>query len=449
MKKQIFQDLITETRLPVNLWLFFLISIVGHIALVTLFVTVEFPQPDVEIHVKRRESGERRRMPSGTPEAVPAFGTQAGSSVPNDTPGMAASPPANTVPATAGNNPNSRNTGKTGAPGTFAEGYNPNPALYSSDPQVPIDLTKPAPAAVYQHPVQNTGLDITGDQYVKLYNKPFLDAGKKPSSVTPLYRPSPSSSSYNDVKQYIQRREIPPAEMIKIEELVNSFQYEYPLPEDGMPFSVTTELRPCPWHPSHLLLHLGIQGKIVEADDALRNRDFVVARNMTINLDFNPKRIKAYRLVGYAESKPLPGKAPSDPRKKGQDLRMGQATTTLYELIPAEIPGKPAKPEPSGPAPRIATIDISYRQPGKKTPSLMAYDIFQEIEKDETASDDFNFSAAVAQFGMLLKNPEFEKITDLQKIMQLALDAMGEDKRGYRAEFIKLLERYKVMKDKL
>ena len=118
-----------------------------------------------------------------------------------------------------------------------------------------------------------------------------------------------------------------------------------------------------------------------------------------------------------------------------------------YSIQTPQKPDNPQQPEQPVPAPKIGTINIAYRQPGEKTTSRLAYDIFLEKEEKEIPSNDFNFSAAVAQFGMLLKNPEFARITDLKKILQLAIDAIGEDRRGYRSEFIKILKSYKTMTD--
>jgi hypothetical protein len=424
MKKEIFQDLLSDTQLPVHFWGFFVFSVVVHIVLVFIFVSVEFSPPEIEIKVKKDGTVKQQPPPRNTvnPGSPAASNPSMPAAAPTDSPTPSA-PTGTGTPAAVGN------TGRS-------------PAMLPEDPMEPIDLTVRAPQMVYQHPVQNANIDITGNEYVKLYNKPFLDAGKKPESSYPLYRPSRSASSYQQVKQSIQKEEIPPGEMVKIEELVNAFQYEYPLPEDGKPFSVTTELSACPWHASHLLLHIGIQGKIVEADDALRNRDFVVATGMKINVAYNPDTIKAYRLIGYAERKPLPGEKPAEPLEKGQDLRMGQSMTTLYELIPQP----PKAPEPGAPPPgkpRLATIEISYKELEKS--KQLAYDVFQPAEEKQGPSDDFKFSAAVAQFGMLLKNPDFEKLSGFEKIMEMAADATGEDRRGYRAEFIKLLERYKKL----
>lgn len=427
MKKRIFQDLITETRLPVNLWAFFLISILVHIGLAAFFLTVEFPAPDIELHIKKDELGQSR--------SIQPRQQQENQHAPLD---RTSSPAGPAKPVTA-----QPESGERGTEANHMEpgaGYNPNPPVYSQSLQEPVDLTQPTPAAVYKYPVQSMGMDIAGDQYVKLYNKPFLNANKQPLSPTPVYQPGRTNSSYYQVKKYIEQREIPPSKMVKIEELINAFQYDYPLPEAGLPFSITTEIRPCPWHPQHYLLHLGIQGKIIEADDALRNRDFVIVRDLEINLDFNPKMIAAYRLIGYGERKPLPGNTAENARNKGSNLRMGQANTTLYELIPALSDEKLTDQNPTQ---KIATIHFTYQQPGQKKTEQTTYDIFLEAEDGAEPSDNFNFSAAVAQFGMLLKNPEFKKITDFKEILQLAMDALGEDKRGYRNEFINLLQRYK------
>jgi len=69
------------------------------------------------------------------------------------------------------------------------------------------------------------------------------------------------AASYANLRRYIQNGQLPPADAVRIEEMINYFSYDYPAPEDEHPFSIITEAGECPWNPDHRLIHIGIQGK--------------------------------------------------------------------------------------------------------------------------------------------------------------------------------------------
>ena len=72
------------------------------------------------------------------------------------------------------------------------------------------------------------------------------------------------TASYANVRRFLTQGQLPPKDAVRIEELVNYFRYDYPEPSGGAPFSVTTELAPCPWQPEHRLALIGLRGRSLE-----------------------------------------------------------------------------------------------------------------------------------------------------------------------------------------
>ena len=288
----------------------------------------------------------------------------------------------------------------------------------------------------YSYPVRRRNIEVVDtDEYVKLYQKSFRNPRKKPHSTFSL---KIGTLSYPRIRRAIKKRELPEIDKVKIEEMINYFHYDYPQPTGEHPIFITTELAACPWKPSNLLLHIGLMGKIVFGD-GLKDSQFTIAKDVKIQVTFNPEKVRAYRLIGYGSTTPKVGKWSHMSRGTG-DMRAGQRITSLYEIIPME-PGTDKETEER----ETATMIVIYRKPGLPVVKQILHPIFEREEITKVPTENFRFSAAVAQFGMMLKNPEFKGKLSLAKLLELAKDAMGEDRYGYRATFIKLLEMYRSM----
>uniref|UniRef100_UPI003217C50F vWA domain-containing protein n=1 Tax=uncultured Draconibacterium sp. TaxID=1573823 RepID=UPI003217C50F len=174
---------------------------------------------------------------------------------------------------------------------------------------------------------------------------------------------------------------------------------------------------------------------------------FTIAKDVKFQLEFNPAQVKAYRLVGY-ENRLLNDEDFNDDTKDAGEMGAGHTVTALYEIIPV---GKdetapsvdPLKYQTSEPvsgktASELLTIKMRYKQPDGKKSRLLEKVVSTNLEKK--TSDDFRFSAAVASFGMLLRNSEFKGTTNLNSILDLARKAKGTDEEGYRSEFIQLVK---------
>lgn len=179
---------------------------------------------------------------------------------------------------------------------------------------------------------------------------------------------------------------------------------------------------------------------------------FTIAKDVKFQLEFNPQRVKAYRLIGY-ENRILNDEDFNDDKKDAGEMGAGHTVTALYEIIPAgsdegiykidplkyqEILGlRDVKPNKNA---ELLTIKLRYKKPDGFKSILIERPVQGEILDKNELSDNFRFSAAVAEFGLILRDSEFKANARLEQVVKLAISAKGEDEEGYRAEFITLVK---------
>jgi len=479
-----------------------------------------------------------------------------------------------------------------------------------------------SPQNVYadQYPVHNT------EDYDFIKENRFLEVNQNPLSTFSI---DVDAASYSNMRRFVNNGQQPPKDAIRIEEMVNYFNYEYPDPDNKHPFEVITEISDCPWKPENRLLHIGLQGKRIPTDnlpasnlvflidasgsmnsanklpllkasfkmlvEQLREQDrvaivvyagaaglvlpstsgankaaiksaldrlsaggstaggagiqlayktareqfvkggnnrvilatdgdfnvgassdaalvrmvekeresgvfltvmgygmgnykdnkmqkladsgngnhayidniseakkvlvnefggtlFTIAKDVKIQIEFNPAQVKGYRLIGY-ENRLLNKEDFNDDKKDAGELGSGHTVTALYEIIPADGKSdylgsvdelkyqKVAKPKrASGASDELLTIKLRYKQPDGKKSRLIEKAVRDTRVALGNSSNNFRFSAAVAEFGMLLRDSEFKGEATYAQAAQLAHSAKGEDPNGYRAELIRLIE---------
>ncbi|MCP4219764.1 MAG: DUF3520 domain-containing protein, partial [bacterium] len=314
----------------------------------------------------------------------------------------------------------------------------------------PVDLTtsgnkgklQPVPAYTYSYPDPNHGSSLLeSDEYIQLYRRRFRSPLHSPRS---RFKVRVGTTSYPKVRRSLKKKELPEADKVKIEEMVNYFSYNYPYPTDGELFTITTEINKCPWAPTHRLLHIGLQCKVVTGD-GIKDSMLKIAEEVRIQVDFNPAYVKGYRLIGYANKRPKLAMMKPGDQLKGE-LTAGQSVTTLYEVIP--LPRKKEESEVQAEENKkmeTATVLVHYKLPFKVEAKLFSHKVWDPLVP-EAPSENFKFSAAVAQFGMVLKNPEHKDESVVSTILKAASDAVGKDRYGYRAQFLKLLAMYEEAK---
>jgi Ca-activated chloride channel family protein len=505
--------------------------------------------------------------------------------------------------------------------------------------QSPVDL-KQAPIPMEAERIltrQKVGMssdnlyhNFNTEDYDRIYENEFLSVLDNPLSTFSI---DVDAASYSNVRRFINGSQLPPADAVRIEEMINYFNYDYPEPDGDDPFSINMEISECPWNEENKLVHIGLQAKkismenlppsnivflidvsgsmqspnklpllksayklltnelrendrvaivvyagaaglilpstggedkgkiiaaleqlsaggstagsagiklayetakenfieggnnrvilatdgdfnvgpssdselvrlieekreegifltvlgfgmgnykdnkmekladkgngnyayidnILEAKKVLVNEFggtlFTIAKDVKIQVEFNPAEVKGYRLIGY-ENRMLNKEDFNDDKKDAGELGSGHTVTALYEVIPPgsdyEFPSvddlkyqKENKSDINYEGGELLTVKFRYKKPDEDKSRLIVEVLENdEMDLDET-SDNFRFSAAVAQFGMLLRDSKFKAESSYESVKSLAKNSMGEDKFGYRLEFMQLVEKARLLK---
>jgi len=476
-------------------------------------------------------------------------------------------------------------------------------------------------------PVQNEldNMSFNTEDYDNIVENKFLAATQNPLSTFSI---DVDEAAYSNVRRYLENGSMPPAGAVRIEEMINYFDYNYPQPENGDPFTVNTEISDCPWNSQHKLVHIGLQGKEIPVDnlpasnmvflvdvsgsmdepnklplvqasmnmlvDQLREKDkvaivvyagsaglvlpstngtnkvkikeaidnlqaggstaggegiklaykiagenfikngnnriilatdgdfnvgpssddelvrmvekerksgvflsvlgygmgnykdnkmqqladkgngnhsyidnineakkvlvsefgstlFTIAKDVKIQIEFNPAKVQAYRLVGY-ENRMLASEDFNDDAKDAGELGSGHTVTALYEVIPVGVKDDFTKSVDllkyqsndkkvvSSNTNEIMTIKLRYKKPDEDISKLITHPVIDNHTEMVNTSDNFRFSAAVAEFGLLLRSSDYKQQATYNQVISLAKAAKGNDDNGYRAEFIKLVQ---------
>jgi len=184
---------------------------------------------------------------------------------------------------------------------------------------------------------------------------------------------------------------------------------------------------------------------------------FTIAKDVKIQVEFNPARVAAYRLIGY-ENRLLRKEDFNDDRKDAGELGSGHSVTALYEIVPAGSKSNIQAVDPlkyqdtriregARQSDEIMTVKLRYKEPAGSKSRLTVKAVPDRNLPLEETSENFRFSAAVASFGMLLRNSEFKGDASFESTLKLARDSRGRDTEGYRDEFIRLVKTAKLLKD--
>jgi Ca-activated chloride channel family protein len=509
------------------------------------------------------------------------------------------------------------------------------------EPNVELQAPTPAPAMGLPADGFAQTAEPSREGYNPITENEFQDATANPLSTFAI---DVDAASYANVRRFLLReRRLPPADAVRIEELVNYFDYDYPDPRGDAPFSITTEVGPAPWNPEHRLVHVGLQGRRMDAAslppanlvflidvsgsmrspdklpllkdafgmlvDNLRPRDrvsivvyagaagvvleptsggekdrirdaitqlqpggstngaegiqlayrlardafvrggnnrvvlatdgdfnvgvssdaelvrliererasgifltvlgfgtgnlqdakmeqladrgngnyayldgidearkvlvgemggtlFTIAKDVKVQVEFNPAQVKAYRLIGY-ENRLLAAEDFNDDAKDAGELGAGHSVTALYEVVPVGASDNPARgvdplryqaprqrsrvrealdhvrdrlggaPPASG---ELLNVKLRYKALDGDVSRLLSHPLRDQGASLGAASPDFRFSAAVAEWGMLLRDSRFRGDASYGEVARLARGALADDRGGYRAEFLRLVE---------
>ncbi|QSE97821.1 vWA domain-containing protein [Fulvivirga lutea] len=483
--------------------------------------------------------------------------------------------------------------------------------------------------AAYRHhqPVQ-VYQETNTEEYAEISENGFKNPFQDPISTFSI---DVDAASYSNVRRFLNLGQMPPKDAVRIEEMINYFDYDYEQPKNSDPFAINTEVAPSPWNKDHKLVHIGLQGKDISMDnlppsnlvflldvsgsmsaqnklpllksafkmliDKLRPEDkvaivvyagaagevlpstsasekdkildaldqlnaggstaggagielaykiaqknfikdgnnriilatdgdfnvgassdkameelieekrdagvfltvlgfgmgnykdskmeiladkgngnyayidnileakkvlvnefggtlFTIAKDVKIQVEFNPAKVQAYRLVGY-ENRLLAPEDFNNDKKDAGELGAGHTVTALYEIIPVGVKSqfvvddlkyqKTQITEGAKNSSELMTVKLRYKKPDGDTSKLIVKTINDDKKSMDDTSDNFRWSAAVAAFGMQLRDSDFKGDLNYLDIMNLAKSARGKDEEGYRAEFIRMVESCKLL----
>jgi len=462
------------------------------------------------------------------------------------------------------------------------------------------------------------------EDYDRIYDNEFKDSRNNPLSTFSI---DVDSASYANMRRYLNSNSMPPKDAVRIEEMINYFNYDYPQPEKDEPFSISSEVVKCPWNSENNLVMIGLQGKKINIDklppnnlvflldvsgsmdspnklpllksafkllvkqlrpvdrvsivvyagaagmvldatpgdrknkilNAINNlnaggstaggagiklaykiakenlisegnnriiiatdgdfnigassdsalvrmieekRDdgifltvlgfgmgnykdnkmekladkgngnyayiddimeakkvlvnelgatlFTIAKDVKLQIEFNPSEVKAYRLIGY-ENRVLAKEDFNDDKKDAGELGAGHSVTAFYEIVPADSTQTFAKVDDlkyqktkTNKSKELLTVKLRYKKPKEDTSKLTSQTIKRGDIKKEM-SEDCAFASGVAEFGMLLRDSKYKGDASYKTILNRARNSKGKDFNGYRAEFVRLVERAELI----
>lgn len=187
----------------------------------------------------------------------------------------------------------------------------------------------------------------------------------------------------------------------------------------------------------------------------MRANLFTIAKDVKIQIEFNPAKIAAWRLIGY-ENRVLAKEDFEDDAKDAGELGAGHTVTALYEIVApgadaSESKNIPLKYQETQVTPQarktdeILALKLRYKPIGAETSRLIEKVVLEENPSLGDTSENYRFSAAVAGFGMLLRDSKFKGSLTYDDVLALAKSARGGDETGDRAEFIRMVQTCKLL----
>jgi len=178
---------------------------------------------------------------------------------------------------------------------------------------------------------------------------------------------------------------------------------------------------------------------------------YTIAKDVKIQIEFNPEKVKSYRLIGY-ENRKLNKEDFNDDKKDAGELGAGHTVTALYEIIPADASGIDSNVDDlkyqttisnqaAMSSNELVNVKLRYKEPTGNTSQLIVKPVMDNKVAFAQSSNNFRFSSAVAGFGMLLRDSKFKGDISYQAVIDIAKHAKGKDLEGYRSEFVQLVEK--------
>ena len=178
---------------------------------------------------------------------------------------------------------------------------------------------------------------------------------------------------------------------------------------------------------------------------------FTIAKDVKIQVEFNPKYVQSYRLIGY-ENRLMEAEDFNNDSKIGGDMGVGHVVTALYEIVPVGVKSimvgtvdplkyqKPKTKEVLKSSTEVATVKFRYKEPQGEKSKLQEQIVYNNPEKFEKSSLDLQFMTSVVELGMLLRDSQYKQDANFNSLISRARRSKGVDFEGYRAEFVRIAE---------
>jgi len=267
-------------------------------------------------------------------------------------------------------------------------------------------------------------------------------------------------SSYVIVRGLINEGVLPPKDSVRIEEMINYFSYDYPEPTREQLLSLDVDVASCPWADSHRLVRIGLKGRKTASSEEVGtgerpSRPTKIAEEVKIQVEFNPAEVGSYHLIGYEQQIPDKERLNRDEIDAGE-IDAGHTVTAFYEVVPAGASANRAAvvpqvdPRKNGSytthkSNEMLTVKLRYKKPNDDKSELIQGTVVDDGKQFASASPDFKFAAAVAEFGMLLHESEFKGNVTLGAVLEWAQEGKGIDANGYRAGFVDLVRKAQAL----
>jgi len=173
-----------------------------------------------------------------------------------------------------------------------------------------------------------------------------------------------------------------------------------------------------------------------------------IAKDVKIQVEFNPAKVNGYRLIGY-ENRMLRAEDFNNDQKDAGEIGAGHTVTALYEVVPVgrDVPAvavdplkyqPAAEPAAANPSDELLTVKVRYKAPDEDVSRLLSVPLMDRETRTDQVTADWQFAAAVAAFGLLLRDSPYKGEATWDAVLELAEAGVGTDRAGHRAEFVKL-----------
>lgn len=177
---------------------------------------------------------------------------------------------------------------------------------------------------------------------------------------------------------------------------------------------------------------------------------FTIAKDVKIQIEFNPRHVQAYRLIGY-ENRALKNEEFHDDQKDAGDMGSGHSVTAIYEIVPTgakthylprvdALKYQQTTSSTVGNSDEMLTVKVRYKKPDSETSRLFDIPVNNGNKPFDKCSENLRFASAVAEFGLLLRGSEYKGRASYDEVIRTARGAFGKDEEGYRSEFVRLVK---------